>query len=96
MTTTSATAREDTDFAQRVRASGGSIVWVGGAWVYHQYHPKTDPPVEHLHDIVRNARIFKDRWGWWPMEGWLTRFRDLGFLQYNPGTDNWTLKGFTT
>ena len=82
---------EDTDFAQRVRATGGCICWVGGAWAYHQHHPKTDPPVEHLHDIIRNARIFKNQWGWWPMEGWLTSFEELGLLRRNPATNNWTL-----
>lgn len=22
--------------------------------------------------------IFHDRWGWWPLEGWLTAFAELG------------------
>jgi GT2 family glycosyltransferase len=83
---------EDTDFAQHLRASGGSICWVGGAWAYHQHHPKTDPPVEHLHDIVRNARIFKARWGWWPMGGWLTTFEELHLLHHDPDTDDWLLE----
>jgi len=83
---------EDTDFGQRVRDAGGSICWVGGAWAYHQHHPKTEPPVEHLHDIVRNARIFKDRWGWWPMEEWLIKFQELNLIYYNPRADNWLLE----
>jgi hypothetical protein len=40
----------------------------------------SDPPVEHLHDIVRNAEIFHQRWGWWPMERWLTAFHQRGLI----------------
>ncbi|MBE8147290.1 hypothetical protein IOD13_18975 [Brevibacterium casei] len=29
----------------------------------------SSPPVEHVADIVANARIFFDRWRIWPMEG---------------------------
>jgi hypothetical protein len=54
--------------------------WVGGAHAFHQFHPVSDPPVEHLHDIVRNAEIFHQRWGWWPMEGWLTAFHERGLI----------------
>lgn len=69
---------EDTDFAQLVGARGGSLTWVGGATAYHQHHDSQSPPVEHLEAIVRNAGVFADRWGWWPMEGWLAAFRERG------------------
>ncbi len=69
---------EDTDFAQVVGARGGSLTWVGGATAYHQHHASRTPPVEHLEAIVRNAGVFADRWGWWPMEGWLAAFRERG------------------
>jgi len=65
---------EDTDFALLARAAGLRLGWTGGARAYHQHHPVSRPPVEHTADIVRNGRLFADRWGWWPMEGWL---RDL-------------------
>lgn len=52
--------------------------WTGGADAYHQFHPAGDPPVEHLADILVNARVFVERWGWWPMEGWLTAFQRRG------------------
>jgi hypothetical protein len=52
--------------------------WVGGADSYHQHHPSTEPPVEHLEDILRNATIFYQRWGRWPMQGWLDQFRKAG------------------
>jgi GT2 family glycosyltransferase len=49
---------EDTDFGQQAKAAGIALRWVGGAWAHHQYHPKNDPPAEHLHDIV----IWPPRW----------------------------------
>jgi hypothetical protein len=55
---------EDTDFAQTASAAGVPMRWVGGAHAFHQFHPVSDPPVEHLEDIVRNAEIFHRRWGW--------------------------------
>jgi GT2 family glycosyltransferase len=71
---------EDTDFAQMASAAAIPMRWVGGAHAFHQFHPVSDPPVEHLHDIVRNAEIFHQRWGWWPMEGWLTAFHERGLV----------------
>lgn len=72
---------EDTDFAQSAAAQRIPMRWVGGAHAFHQYHPVTDPPVEHLDDILRNAGIFHRRWGWWPMEGWLSSFADQGLIR---------------
>lgn len=72
---------EDTDFAQSAAAQQISLRWIGGADAYHQYHPVSAPPVEHLDDIVRNAAVFHRRWGWWPMEGWLTAFQERGLIR---------------
>lgn len=72
---------EDTDFAQVVRAAGGSLTWVGGATAYHQHHESHSPPVQHVAAVVRNANVFHGRWGWWPMEGWLAAFADLGLAR---------------
>ncbi len=58
--------------------------WVGGAWAYHQHREVSSPPREHLADIVRNARRFRDRWGRWPMEGWLGAFADEGLVEWEP------------
>ena len=69
---------EDTDFAQLVRERGGSLTWIGGATAYHQHHPSASPPLQHLEAVVRNAGVFADRWGWWPMRGWLDAFRERG------------------
>jgi len=71
---------EDTDFAQSALAAEVPMRWVGGAHAFHQYHPVSDPPVEHLRDIVRNADVFHRRWGWWPMPGWLDAFEELGLI----------------
>lgn len=72
---------EDTDFAQCAAAHRVPMRWVGGAHAFHQYHPVADPPVDHLDDILRNAEIFYRRWGWWPMEGWLSAFADEGLIR---------------
>lgn len=74
---------EDTDFAATAEASGMGLRWVGGAHAYHQFHPVSDPPVEHLDDIVVNARTFFERWGRWPMVGWLDAFAARGLLEYD-------------
>jgi GT2 family glycosyltransferase len=75
---------EDTDFAQCAAAAGVGMRWVGGAHAFHQHHLVSDPPVEHLDDILLNCTIFHDRWGWWPMSGWLDAFEDRGLIRRDP------------
>jgi N-acetylglucosaminyl-diphospho-decaprenol L-rhamnosyltransferase len=82
---------EDTDFAQRAGSVGTSLWWVGGATAYHQWHPVSDPPVEHLADILRNANRFQARWGWFPMEGWLTEFQARGFAHLDTARRQWVV-----
>lgn len=65
---------EDTDFAASLAAAGTAIVMLGGADSFHQHHPVSHPPVEHLDDIVRNAGIYVRRHGELPMRGWLDSF----------------------
>ncbi|ANW63106.1 glycosyltransferase family 2 protein [Mycolicibacterium murale] len=72
---------EDTDFAAVARAAGVPLLWVGGAHAYHQHHPVSNPPVEHLRDIVANSAVFRRRWGRWPMPGWLDSFENDGLLR---------------
>lgn len=74
---------EDTDFAQTAARRGVGLAWVGGALAYHQYHPSTTPPVQHLDDILRNGALFASRWGWWPMQGWLDAFVGLGLVYFD-------------
>ncbi|AQA02178.1 sugar transferase [Mycobacterium sp. MS1601] len=71
---------EDTDFAAMAQAAGVPLTWMGGGHAYHQYHPVSNPPVEHLHDIVANSAVFRRRWGRWPMAGWLDCFERDGLL----------------
>lgn len=72
---------EDTDFAYRAGRAGVGVTWVGGADAYHQWHPSGTPPVRHLDDILRNGGLFARRWGFWPMEGWLRQFEQLGLVR---------------
>lgn len=71
---------EDTDFGRTARSRGVDLVWVGGAHAYHQFHPVSRPPLEHVTDIVRNAALFRRRWGEWPMRGWLDEFERRGLI----------------
>lgn len=79
---------EDTDFGQLAAAAGVRLDWIGGADAYHQFHPTSDPPVQHLDDVLANAHVFFRRWGWWPMTGWLTEFERLGLARFDPA-DGW-------
>ena len=72
---------EDTDFAFRARAAGVCL-FDNPAMAFHQYHPTYDPPLNHFADIVANAQRFRERWGVWPMEGWLQAFSDQGLLHW--------------
>ncbi|MFG2749519.1 glycosyltransferase family 2 protein [Streptomyces xanthophaeus] len=81
---------EDTDFAVTAARQGVDLWWVGGAPAYHQHHPTQDPPVQHIDDILRNGALYKDRWGNWPMEGWLRDFEARGLARYLPATDTWS------
>jgi N-acetylglucosaminyl-diphospho-decaprenol L-rhamnosyltransferase len=70
---------EDTDFGHRLAARGIDLAWVGGARTYHQFHPVSRAD-DHLDDILRNGRIFRDRWGRWPMGGWLAELEEQGLV----------------
>ena len=74
---------EDTDFAFTLRNRGVPLVWVGGAHAYHQHHPTSSPPWQHLDDILRNGARFAQRWGEWPMTGWLRAFADEGAVKWD-------------
>jgi GT2 family glycosyltransferase len=72
---------EDTDFGMRVHASGAPLAFMGGAGAFHQHHAAFDPPLQHFDDIIRNALIYKRKWGVWPMEGWLAAFARMGLIR---------------
>jgi GT2 family glycosyltransferase len=71
---------EDTDFGYRADRAGTPLLFAGGAIACHQHHESHDPPLAHVADIVRNACVFHDRWGWWPMTGWLDAFAARGLI----------------
>lgn len=76
---------EDTDFGQRLAEAGGTLWWSGLACAYHQYHPTVTPPVQHAAAIARNANLFRHKWGFDPMEGWLHTMRETGHLVRDAG-----------
>lgn len=74
---------EDTDFGFSLRDRGIPLLWVGGAHAYHQHHATQSPPRQHLDDILRNAALFHERWGQWPMAGWLDAFAAEGLIAWD-------------
>jgi GT2 family glycosyltransferase len=83
---------EDTDFAQLAIRAGLEMLWVGGAWAYHQHHSSGKEPVlEHARDIVQNANLFHSRWGWWPMEGWLAQLAARGIARFEHANAQWRM-----
>ncbi|MBD8534287.1 MULTISPECIES: glycosyltransferase family 2 protein [Plantibacter] len=85
---------EDTDFAFALNAAGTPLVWVGGAHAYHQHHETQRPPWQHFDDILRNGARFADRWGTWPMTGWLEAFAEAGAVRR--AGDDWVRVQSTT
>jgi GT2 family glycosyltransferase len=75
---------EDTDFGVRAAQAGAGVWWSGDAVAYHQHHESQSPPRQHMIDIVRNAQLFADLHGWYPMEGWLRTFDREGLIEFDP------------
>ncbi|MET3809712.1 GT2 family glycosyltransferase [Arthrobacter sp. UYEF3] len=82
---------EDTDFAFRVRESGIPIRFVEEP-VFHQHHGVYVPPLNHFTAIICNARLFRARWGVWPMEGWLKEFMKMGLISWSPSESVLTVR----
>jgi GT2 family glycosyltransferase len=79
---------EDTDLALKAKAAGIPLLWVKNAVAFHQHHEKVDPPLQHLEAIVQNARRFHEKWGRWPMTGWLEAFADMRLIEWHPDADH--------
>jgi GT2 family glycosyltransferase len=82
---------EDTDFAQLAAGTGLQMLWVGGAWAYHQHHDDEHPPLRHAREIVENANLFHRRWGWWPMEGWLEQLAEHRVARFERESSRWRM-----
>ena len=76
---------EDTDYGRVLDERSIRIGWLKGGLVYHQYHPHHMPPVHHLEAILRNTRIFKQRWGEYTMGHWLHAFELMGLVEKKAG-----------
>ena len=72
---------EDTDFGKTLAEKGIPLWWVRGAKVYHQYHPHAMPPVHHMDSVIRNADLFREKWGYRTMEHWLYAFELMGLIE---------------
>ncbi|NIK47702.1 glycosyltransferase family 2 protein [Variibacter gotjawalensis] len=72
---------EDTDFGYRAAEQGLPLMFMGGAYAFHQHHGVIDPPLHHFHDIIRNAQLFYAKWGVWPMRDWLDAFVELRLIE---------------
>ena len=70
----------------------GGLIWAGGAHAYHQWHPVSSPPWEHIEDIVANANRFHDKWGTFPMEGWLEAFEAEGAVEKQEAPKRYILR----
>ena len=77
----------DADFAARCKAAGYSLLRVDDG-VLHQFHPRFEPPVNHLFDIVNNAAPYKERWGAYPFSHYLEQFAKDGWIN-----DDYTQSG---
>ena len=78
---------EDTDFAYRAAALGTPVLFSADGHAFHQRHAAHDPPLQHFSDIMRNARRFRTRHGFWPMQGWIDAFTRLGLVEAVGTTD---------
>ncbi len=76
-------AGEDTDFTRTARSSGVPAGIVADAIVLHQHHDSFDPPVQQFRATLANARHFFEKWGEWPMRGWLDAFSDMGLIHFD-------------
>lgn len=85
---------EDTDFARELERHCIPLVWVGGAHAYHQWHPVSSPPWEHIEDIVANANRFHAKWGQFPMEGWLEAFEAEGGVVKQEAPERYILRDY--
>lgn len=72
---------EETDLGQRLKRAGARMYWLGGTICFHQHHHVHKPPLQHFDSIIRNARLYRSRWGEWCMQYWLDDFERRGLVK---------------
>ena len=72
---------EDTDFSFAARQEKIPLKIID-AVAYHQHHIAFSPPLNHVNDIVPNAKLFHQKWKVWPMKGWLKQFEEMGLVHW--------------
>lgn len=75
---------EETDFSERLAASGTALGWCSNALALHQHHTVYAPPLDKFDDILCNAQRFYTKWGTWCMEYWLDQFVSYGLIDWSP------------
>lgn len=75
---------EETDFAEKLAATGIRLGWCGNAMALHQHHTFHTPPLDKFADILGNALRFYRKWGTWCMEYWLDYFVAYGLIEWSP------------
>lgn len=78
---------EETDFAERLAASGTKLAWCTHALALHQYHTVYTPPLDRFDDIIENATPFHANWGSWCLEYWLDYFVRYGLVRWTPDAE---------
>jgi len=79
---------EETDLARRAADAGIPTYRVGGAAAYHQHHAVHIPPLQHFEDILRNARLYRQKHGAWCMDYWLGQFAERGLIDWSRDVDD--------
>ncbi len=73
---------EDTDFAETAHAAGVGLRWVGVAPRRSTSTTRCPGPRSSTWTTCwSTAAVFADRWGWWPMQGWLEAFAERGLVR---------------
>lgn len=71
---------EDTDFAFTLRKYRIPF-YLSPAIVYHQQHTVYRPPLHAFLFIIKNAKYFFEKWDVWPMDDWLKKFEQMGYIR---------------
>jgi N-acetylglucosaminyl-diphospho-decaprenol L-rhamnosyltransferase len=74
---------EDTDFAMAAREVHLPMAWCRDAIATHLHHPPTRLDPAGIPALVRNARLFHRKWGFWPAAGWLEELSGEGLLRWD-------------